>query len=172
MTTLSSHHVELENGAENHEINDDSITLLNRPVTPRQATVEQWKCGTVTELVATVTVCILYALVGPMLILCNKWLMSHGDLPYPIFITAFSQISTSLISFCVVRVFRLVPRQHEFSWRFYMTNVASVGLATAITLCLGNSAYLFLSMARESNLRSVVIPWFCWGIVLACARCP
>eukprot|EP00965_Chrysotila_dentata_P249050 6208688-Pleurochrysis_carterae.AAC.2 len=62
-------------------------------------------------------------------------------------LSARAQFSSAAISFVIVRVLGIVPLQHKLSWQFYIWNIATLGCALAITLCLGNSSYLFLSMA-------------------------
>jgi len=73
--------------------------------------------------------------------------MSKGNFPHPLLLTALTQASVAIISAVLVRGLRVVPLQHEFSTAFYLRNIATVGFSTAVTMCLGNSTYLFLSMA-------------------------
>jgi hypothetical protein len=67
--------------------------------------------------------------------------MINAGFKLPLLLTAGTQLSTALISILLVRVFCLVPRQHQLTWE-YVRTITLVGFASATTLCLGNSAYL------------------------------
>jgi hypothetical protein len=67
--------------------------------------------------------------------------MINAGFEHPLILKAGTQLSTALISILLVRVLGLVPRQHALDWEYART-IAIVGFASAITLCLGNSAYL------------------------------
>ena len=94
----------------------------------------------------TVAVCLTYTVVGPMLILLNKYLMARGHFPYPILLTCFGQVSSCLVSTILVRGFKVVPLT-KMSWSFYVQNVMAVGLATGGAMATGNSTYMYLSVA-------------------------
>jgi drug/metabolite transporter (DMT)-like permease len=94
----------------------------------------------------TVCVCLLFTAVGPMLILTNKYLMARCKFPYPIILTCSGQISSSVICFILVRVFKVVPLT-PMSWPFYLRNVFAVGLLASLAMALGNSTYLYLTVA-------------------------
>ena len=106
-----------------------------------------WQCGSGADACVTAVVCVVYMLVGPLLILCNKYLLSRGGFPHPLLLTTLMQLSSSVVSFALVRVLKVVPQHYDFPWLFYVRNIAALGLASAVTLCLGNSSYLYLSMA-------------------------
>ena len=54
---------------------------------------QSWRCGSVVDITITVGVCVLYTLVGPLLILNNKYLLTSG-FPYPIVLTSLTQAAT------------------------------------------------------------------------------
>mmetsp|Transcript_39372 Transcript_39372/g.86565 ORF Transcript_39372/g.86565 Transcript_39372/m.86565 type:complete len:366 (+) Transcript_39372:244-1341(+) len=142
------HAADLDSHADSHALlAGTSGASSNREKADDGARIEIWRCNGAAEALTTAAVCILYTLVGPMLIFTNKWLLSKGGFPYPLLITTLSQFSSAAISFVIVRVLGIVPLQHKLSWQFYIWNIATLGCALAITLCLGNSSYLFLSMA-------------------------
>mgnify|MGYP007078262225 CR=1 FL=1 len=88
----------------------------------------------------TVGVCIAYTMVGPLLIMLNKLILTR-HFPYPILLTSFHQLSSALISAFLVRGLKLVPLQHEMTWHFWSRNVLVVGFATMAALCTGTEPH-------------------------------
>ena len=98
--------------------------------------------------VVTVGVCIAYTLVGPLLIMLNKLILTKSDFPYPILLTSFHQLTSSLFAAIFVRVLRVIPMQHgDMTWGFWRNNVLVVGVATTAALSTGNSSYMYLTVA-------------------------
>ena len=98
------------------------------------------------SLAVTVFVCLVFTAVGPTLILTNKYLMSRCKFPYPILLTCSGQISSSIISFFLVRVLRVVPHT-PMSWPVYLRSVSVVGLMACLAMASGNSTYLYLTVS-------------------------
>jgi len=94
----------------------------------------------------TVFVCLVFTVVGPMLILANKYLMTRCKFPYPIILTCSGQISSAIICFFLVRVCRVVPLT-SMSWPCWRDNVMVVGLTASLAMAMGNSTYLYLTVA-------------------------
>ena len=91
---------------------------LNR-AGPEAATVwqEQALSG-----VVTVAICVAYTLVGPLLIMLNKLLLSKAGFPYPVLLTTFHQSTSALFAFVLVRGFGVVPLQHSMTWSWWARN--------------------------------------------------
>ena len=100
----------------------------------------------------TVAVCTVYMLVGPLLIMSNKYLLTSGSFHYPILLTTMHQVSSSICCF-LIRVFEVVPLAHEVTWRVWRTNIFAVGLMTMAALCTGNASYLYLTVAFVEILK-------------------
>ena len=98
------------------------------------------------SLAVTVFVCLVFTAVGPTLILTNKYLMSRCKFPYPILLTCSGQISSSIISFFLVRVLKVVPHT-PMSWPVYLRSVSVVGLMACLAMASGNSTYLYLTVS-------------------------
>ena len=98
------------------------------------------------SLAVTVCVCLVFTAVGPTLILTNKYLMSRCKFPYPILLTCSGQISSSVISFFLVRVFKVVPLT-PMPWPVYFRSVSMVGLVACLAMASGNSTYLYLTVS-------------------------
>lgn len=67
--------------------------------------------------------------------------MINAGFRQPLILTAVTQLSTAVVAVFLVGVAGVVPFQHSMTWAYAQT-VLVVGFASAITLCLGNSAYL------------------------------
>jgi len=98
------------------------------------------------SLAVTVCVCLVFTAVGPTLILTNKYLMSRCKFPYPILLTCSGQISSSVISFFLVRVCKVVPLT-PMPWPVYFRSVSTVGLVACLAMASGNSTYLYLTVS-------------------------
>ena len=99
------------------------------------------------EILLTFATCAVYMLVGPLLIMSNKYLLTTGHFHYPIMLTAVHQTSSSVCSAILVRCFRVVPLAHEVTWSLWWRNIFLVGAATTAALCTGTSSYLYLTVA-------------------------
>jgi len=98
------------------------------------------------SLAITVFVCLVFTAVGPTLILTNKYLMARCKFPYPILLTCSGQISSSIISFFLVRVLKVVPHT-PMPWPVYLRSVSVVGLMACLAMASGNSTYLYLTVS-------------------------
>jgi len=98
--------------------------------------------------VVTVIVCILYTLVGPLLIMLNKIILTKHGFPYPILLTTCHQVSSAIFAAFFVRVLRVIPMNHStMTWGFWRQNVLVVGFATTAALSTGNTSYMYLTVA-------------------------
>ena len=96
----------------------------------------------------TVVVCITYTLVGPLLIMLNKIILTRSGFPYPILLTSLHQLASAFFATLCVRVWRVIPMQHgDMTWSFWRQNVLVVGFATTAALSTGNSTYMYLTVA-------------------------
>jgi hypothetical protein len=101
----------------------------------------------------TLLVCTVYMLVGPLLIMSNKYLLTTGKFHYPILLTTMHQLMSSICCTVLIRGCALVPLAHEVSWRVWRTNIFAVGLMTTGALCTGNASYLYLTVAFVEILK-------------------
>ena len=74
-------------------------------------------CSTFAETALTVLVCVVYTLVGPLLIFVNKYLMTKGHFPFPITITCLGQSFSGLFAAILVRGVGVV-RHEPVTWDF------------------------------------------------------
>jgi hypothetical protein len=78
-------------------------------------------------------------------ILVNKHIMIDLHFPYPASVCAIGLVGTSIVSWTAVRVLRIVPASTTVSLRFFITRIMPTGLFQALSMQLGNTAYLHLS---------------------------
>lgn len=99
--------------------------------------------------------CVLYMLVGPLLILNNKFVLDDLMFPYPVFLSSLGVISTALFSRTVVML-GFVPLEHKstVNTQFYLKNIFPVGFSLALTLSFGNTVYLYLSVSSIQMLKA------------------
>ena len=100
--------------------------------------------------------CIAYLVVGPTLIMLNRYILKDLKFSYPMSLSGLGLVSSSAISFLLVKVFRIVRLKHSKSvtLKFYMLRIMPIGLFTALTLNFGNRVYLHLSVSLIQMLKA------------------
>lgn len=110
--------------------------------------------GELQQLVMVVTACVSWVLASSGAILVNKHIMVDLHFPYPASVCALGLVGTSIVSWAAVRLLRLAPASGSVSLRFYVTRVLPTGLFQALSMQLGNTAYLHLSVAFVQMLKA------------------
>ena len=104
-----------------------------------------------------------YVLAGPILILLNNRILNEAGFPYPIALSALGAAFAALASRIMLLSGALPFSQHSAIytthgstlWHFYFTRALPVGALTALTLGLGNAAYVHLSVAMCQMLKAL-----------------
>ena len=122
----------------------------------------------------------VYMLVGPSLIMLNKYIMQDLNFPYPMFLSGLGVLVSGLVSFLLIKFgvifiyllsialsylltrclncLQFVTYNKEkfdsISGRLWYKRVLPVGLAHAGTLAFGNIVYLFLNVGLIQMLKS------------------
>lgn len=100
-------------------------------------------------------ICIVYLLVGPALILLNKYILSELNFPFPIFLSGLGVITSGLVAHVLVRLNLVTLQRHEqVSGILWYKRVLPVGLGHAGTLAFGNLVYLYLGVGFIQMLKS------------------
>ena len=92
--------------------------------------------------------------VSAVLILLNKQIMSTFGFRFPMCLSGMGMAFSSLAAFLCCRVLRLVEPRAPMSARRWARAVLPVGLFMALTLHLGNLAYLYLSVSLIQMLKA------------------
>ena len=93
-------------------------------------------------------------LVSSALILLNKDIMSGLGFRFPMCLSGMGMAFSSVASYLSCQVFGLVEPNAPMSARLWMRAVLPVGLFMALTLQLGNLAYLYLSVSLIQMLKA------------------
>ncbi|XP_002985975.2 probable sugar phosphate/phosphate translocator At3g14410 [Selaginella moellendorffii] len=101
---------------------------------------------------------LLYIVISSGQIFFNKWLLSsnHFNFPFPVSLTLIHMVFSSVLCFVVIHVFKLVPLPQGMTLEIYATSVFPIGAMFAMTLWLGNSAYLYISVAFAQMLKAIM----------------
>lgn len=109
-----------------------------------------------TSVTATVMGAIAFVSAGPVLILLNKHILTQHDFPFPIALSALGVCATAAITRAIVAT-NLVQLKHPTltkSNTFYATTALPLAALSALTLALGNAAYIHLGVGMCQMLKS------------------
>jgi len=114
----------------------------------------------VKKVLTTSCLCLAFSLVGPWLVLVNKSLLSDKGFPYPILLSSFGVLSSSIFTHVIVDVFG-VAQVSKASREIvigpdarYWRTVFPVGALYAASLAMGNICYLYLGVGLIQMLKS------------------
>lgn len=112
--------------------------------------------GSLFSTLLTVAYVALYMVVGPWLILTNKYIMRDLGFNHPMLVSGIGQAASALGAFVSIRVLQTQPLEcdHLVTWSFYLKNMAVVGAATAASLSFGNAGYLYLTVSFVQILKA------------------
>eukprot|EP01018_Ginkgo_biloba_P030872 Gb_15321 [translate_table: standard] len=114
--------------------------------------------GEMREVVVTYCYLLMYILLSSGQIFFNKWVLSSKQInfPYPLGLTLLHMVFSSVLCFIVVKVLKLVKLQDGMTSEIYATSVFPIGAMFAMTLWLGNTAYLYISVAFAQMLKAIM----------------
>jgi len=114
--------------------------------------------GGMRQVVTVLSACFAFMLVGPSLVVLNKYIMKDIGFPYPLSLSGLGVLSSSIFSklavgcgFATVR-----PESMEaVSGRRWLRTALPVGACKAMTLATGNAAYLYLGLGFIQMLKAM-----------------
>jgi hypothetical protein len=108
----------------------------------------------VAEFVVSVA---LFLVSGPSLILVNNQLLREHGFPYPIALSACGVGLSALLArlLCALGLVRFTRPDLVGNRRFLLRSALPIGALSALTLALGNSAYVYLSVATCQVLKAL-----------------
>ncbi|XP_030492175.1 probable sugar phosphate/phosphate translocator At3g14410 [Cannabis sativa] len=88
----------------------------------------------------------------------NKWVLSSKEInfPYPLGLTLLHMVFSSVLCFIVTKVFKIIKIEEGMTPEVYATSVVPIGAMFAMTLWLGNTAYLYISVAFAQMLKAIM----------------
>ncbi|PKU87402.1 probable sugar phosphate/phosphate translocator At3g14410 [Dendrobium catenatum] len=101
---------------------------------------------------------ILYIAISSGQIFFNKWVLSSKEInfPYPVALTLLHMIFSSVLCFILTKVLKIIKIEEGVTPEIYATSIIPIGAMFAMTLWLGNSAYLYISVAFAQMLKAVM----------------
>ena len=88
-------------------------------------------------------------------ILYNKYILTSFGFPFPVTLTMMHMAFCSVLAFVIVRVLKLV-KGVNMTRDVYVQKIVPVGFLFAIVLWLGNSAYVYLSVAFIQMVKALM----------------
>ncbi|KAL8237998.1 hypothetical protein R6Q59_019079 [Mikania micrantha] len=101
---------------------------------------------------------LLYIALSSGQIFFNKWVLSSKEInfPYPLGLTLLHMIFSSVLCFVLTKVLKILKIEEGMTLEIYSTSVIPIGAMFAMTLWLGNTAYLYISVAFAQMLKAVM----------------
>lgn len=121
------------------------------------------------NLLLTYAYILLYIVLSSGQIFFNKWVLSskYMNFPYPVALTLLHMVFSTVLCFFVVKVLKVVKLDQKITFDIYATSVFPIGAMFAMTLWLGNTAYLFISVAFAQMLKAVMpVAVFLFGVAV------
>nr|KJB61425.1 hypothetical protein B456_009G358100 [Gossypium raimondii] len=109
------------------------------------------------EEIITYAYLILYIALSSGQIFFNKWVLSSKEInfPYPLGLTLLHMVFSSVLCFLLTKVFKILKVEEGMTLEIYTTSVIPIGAMFAMTLWLGNTAYLYISVAFAQMLKAI-----------------
>ncbi|KMS98281.1 hypothetical protein BVRB_4g094300 [Beta vulgaris subsp. vulgaris] len=102
---------------------------------------------------------LIYIALSSGQIFFNKWVLSSKELnfPYPLGLTLLHMVFSSVLCFVLTKVFKILKvEEGGMTMEIYTTSVIPIGAMFAMTLWLGNTAYLYISVAFAQMLKAIM----------------
>ncbi|KAF3683928.1 putative sugar phosphate/phosphate translocator [Capsicum annuum] len=112
----------------------------------------------VSDDVLTYTYLLLYVALSSGQIFFNKWVLSSKEInfPYPLGLTLLHMIFSSVLCFVVTKVLKIMKVEEGMTLDIYLSSVIPIGAMFAMTLWLGNTAYLYISVSFAQMLKAIM----------------
>ncbi|WVZ95208.1 hypothetical protein U9M48_041002 [Paspalum notatum var. saurae] len=123
------------------------------PPPPAPAPAPAWRHGAVTYFHL-----LFYIVISGGQIFFNKWVLSSKEInfPYPVALTLLHMVFSSVVCFAITKVFKIIKIEEGMTTDIYISSVIPIGAMFAMTLWLGNSAYLYISVAFAQMLKAIM----------------
>ncbi|KAL3632243.1 hypothetical protein CASFOL_025227 [Castilleja foliolosa] len=88
----------------------------------------------------------------------SKWVLSSKEInfPYPLGLTMLHMVFSSVLCFMLTKVFKIIKVEKGMTLDIYISSVIPIGAMFAMTLWLGNTAYLYISVAFAQMLKAIM----------------
>ncbi|XP_021866965.1 probable sugar phosphate/phosphate translocator At3g14410 [Spinacia oleracea] len=101
---------------------------------------------------------LIYIALSSGQIFFNKWVLSSKEInfPYPLGLTLLHMVFSSVLCFVLTKVLKILKVEEGMTMEVYTTSVIPIGAMFAMTLWLGNTAYLYISVAFAQMLKAIM----------------
>ena len=101
---------------------------------------------------------LLYIALSSGQIFFNKWVLSSKEInfPYPLGLTLLHMVFSSVLCFVLTKILKVMKVEEGMTPEIYATSVVPIGAMFAMTLWLGNTAYLYISVAFAQMLKAIM----------------
>ncbi|KAF9594872.1 hypothetical protein IFM89_035033 [Coptis chinensis] len=88
----------------------------------------------------------------------SSWVLSSKQInfPYPLGLTLLHLVFSSVLCFLLTKVFKIMKVEEGMTLDIYTTSVIPIGAMFAMTLWLGNTAYMYISVAFAQMLKAIM----------------
>ncbi|EYU26243.1 hypothetical protein MIMGU_mgv1a006586mg [Erythranthe guttata] len=101
---------------------------------------------------------LIYIALSSGQIFFNKWVLSSKEInfPYPLGLTLLHMVFSSVLCFVLTKVLKIMKVEEGMTLDIYVSSVLPIGAMFAMTLWLGNTAYLYISVAFAQMLKAIM----------------
>lgn len=101
---------------------------------------------------------LIYIALSSGQIFFNKWVLSSKEInfPYPLGLTLLHMVFSSVLCLLLTKGFKILKIEEGMTLDIYVTSVIPIGAMFAMTLWLGNTAYLYISVAFAQMLKAIM----------------
>ncbi|KAG5000503.1 hypothetical protein JHK87_021575 [Glycine soja] len=87
-----------------------------------------------------------------------SWVLSSKEInfPYPLGLTLLHMVFSSVLCFVLTKILKVMKVEEGMTPEIYATSVVPIGAMFAMTLWLGNTAYLYISVAFAQMLKAIM----------------
>lgn len=107
------------------------------------------------SVVRAVISCLAWSVASSAIIFLNKYLMAIDGFAFPFALSCLGMTTSSIGSYLAVVVFKVVPQTVDITMHFWFTRALPIGICGAMTLGMGNLAYLYLSVSYIQMLKGM-----------------
>ncbi|XP_009783955.1 putative sugar phosphate/phosphate translocator At3g14410 [Nicotiana tabacum] len=110
------------------------------------------------EGVVTYVYILLYIALSSGQIFFNKFVLSSKEInfPYPLALTLLHMVFSSVLCFVLTKVLKIMKVEEGMTLDIYISSVIPIGAMFAMTLWLGNTAYLYISVSFAQMLKAIM----------------
>ena len=106
---------------------------------------------------AIASLCSTYMVIGPSIIILNRYILHDIVFPFPIFLSALGVLFSGVTAQVLVRLgYVKIQKKEALQGINFIKHILPVCLIYAVSLALGNTAYLFLSINFIQMFKSFV----------------